>query len=196
MSVPENAARRELLADAGLRVLAASGARGLTHRAVDAEADVPRGTCGNYFSTRDSLLAALAERVLVRIAPTPERLAELQDRPVGTDLMVDYITYIVERTTDAPELTMALFELRLEASRRPALAAALGATLRAAFRDDVAFNESRGLPGGATEIALLHFAIDGLLLDQLTVPLDTDLDHDEAVRLIVERLVGRAPSGG
>ncbi len=192
--MPTNPARRKLLADAGLRVLADAGARGLTHRAVDAEAGVPTGTCSNYFGSRDELLGALAEHVLVRIGPTPERLAELADREPDLGLLVDYIRYIVERTTEAPELTVALFELRLEARRRPTLAATLGDTLVGAHRDDVAFNVERGLPGGATEIALLRFAIDGLLLDRLTVPLAPDLDTDHLVETIVRRLVG--PSTG
>ncbi len=188
--MPTNPTRRRELADAGLRVLAHAGARGLTHRAVDAEAGVPTGTCSNYFGSRDQLLGALAEQVFVRIGPTPERLAELAERPPGLDLLVDYIRYIVERTTAEPDLTLALFELRLEARRRPELAEILGPTLREAYREDVAFNAGQGLPGGATEIALLHYAIDGLLLDQLTLPIDPDADLDAQVEAIVRRLVG------
>lgn len=190
--MPANPARRVQLADAGLRVLAAEGARGLTHRAVDAEADVPTGTTSNYFRSRDELLGALAERVLVRIAPAPDRLAELAMGDPTLDRTVEYIRYIVERTTAAPELTVALFELRLEARRRPALAELLSGTLQAAFADDVEFNRARGLPGDTTEIALLHYAIDGLLLDRLTVPFDPDLDVPATVDLIVRRLVGPA----
>ena len=187
-----NPARREQLADAGLRVLALAGTRGLTHRAVDAEAGVPTGTCSNYFRSRDQLLAALADRIFVRIAPTPERLAELAVGQATLDHSVQYIRYIVERTTAEPELTLALFELRLESRRRPRLAEALTATLREAFANDVAFNRQRGLPGDTTEIALLHFALDGLLLDQLTVPFDPDLDPAKMVELLVHRLVGPA----
>ncbi len=190
--MPTNPTRRKELADAGLRVLARSGARGLTHRAVDTEAGVPTGTCSNYFGSRDQLLGALAEHVFVRIGPTPERLAELAERKPDLDLLVDYIRYIVERTTESPDLTLALFELRLEARRRPELADILGPTLRSAYAEDVAFNHEQGLPGGPIEIALQHYAIDGLLLDQLTVPIDPDLDVDAMVDTIVRRLVGPA----
>lgn len=184
-----NTERRQLLADAGLRVLAQAGARGLTHRAVDAEADVPTGTCSNYFRSRDRLLNGLAERVLERIAPSEGRLEALALPDPSIDVMVDYIRYIVERTLGSPELTLALFELRLEASRNAGLAEVLGPTLVAAYREDVAFNVGRGLPGGPFEIALLHFAIDGLLLDRLTTPFDPELDLDAAVDAIVRRLV-------
>lgn len=188
--MPTNTARRRQLADAGLRVLASAGARGLTHRAVDAEAGVPTGTCSNYFGSRDDLLGALAEHIFVRIGPTPERLEELASRQPGLDLLVDYIRYIVERTTAEPDLTVALFELRLESRRRPALADVLATTLRSAYREDVAFNTAQGLPGGAEEIALLHYAIDGLLLDCLTIPIDPELDRDRMADILVRRLVG------
>ncbi|MEL6982718.1 MAG: TetR/AcrR family transcriptional regulator [Actinomycetota bacterium] len=194
--MPTNTARRKQLADAGLRVLASAGARGLTHRAVDGEADVPTGTCSNYFGSRDELLGALAEHIFVRIGPTPERLDQLASRQPGLDLLVDYIRYIVERTTAEPDLTIALFELRLESRRRPALADALADTLRSAYREDVAFNIAQGLPGGAEEIALLHYAIDGLLFDCLTIPIDPDLDLDRMVDTMVRRLVGPSIEAG
>ena len=184
-----NPERRDELADAGLRVLARAGARGLTHRAVDAEAGVPTGTCSNYFRSRNQLLHALAERIYHRIGPSQERLDVLARPEPTMDLLVEYIRYIVERTTGAPELTLALFELRLEASRNRELADILGPTLQEAYRQDVAFSRERGLPGGALEIALLHFAIDGLLLDQLTTGLDPDLDGAAAVEALVRRLV-------
>lgn len=178
-----------LLADAGLRVLAAYGARGLTHRAVDKEASVPIGTASNYFSSRDEMLGALAERIRVRLAPDPGRLEEFSEREPSVDLSVDYIRYIVERTTEAPELTLALMELRLEASRRPSLAKILGDTLWRSYREDVNFNLSAELPGGAFEIALLHYAIDGLLLDQLTTTIDPDIPIERVVEELVKRLL-------
>jgi AcrR family transcriptional regulator len=185
-----NPQRRERLADAGLRVLAAFGARGLTHRAVDAEAGVPMGTASNYFRSRDDLLGALAERILERIAPDPRRLAALAEGPPSVERMIGYLRYIHERTTFAGELTVALFELRLEARRRPELARILGETLRLSYASDVRFNEDAGLPGGAFEIALLHYAVDGFLLDQLTTPIDPGSDVDRVLSALARRLVG------
>jgi AcrR family transcriptional regulator len=187
----KNPSRRNLLADAGLRVLASSGARGLTHRAVDAEAGVPTGTTSNYFRSRDALLGALGERIMERFAPDPAIVSRLAGRPY-----VEYLRYILERTTAQPELTRALIELRLEAARRPGLAAGLGAVLRAGYRDDVAFHATTDLPGGAVEIALLHYAMDGLLLDMLTTSIGADLTPDEALTAFVERLVPENAQGG
>jgi DNA-binding transcriptional regulator YbjK len=187
--MPRNPERRRTLTDAGLRVLADSGARGLTHRAVDTEAGVPVGTASNYFRSRDALLGALGERIMERFAPDPEVVARLAAREPSRELWVDYLRYIVERTTRQPELTRALIELRLEAARRPGLAVILGETLRRGYRDDVAFHATTGLAGGPFEIALLHYALDGLLLDLLTTSIGADADPDKVVEAFVDRLI-------
>ncbi|MEW2377533.1 TetR family transcriptional regulator [Micromonospora sp. NPDC047812] len=187
-----NVERRAALADAGLRVLAATGARGLTHRAVDAEAGVPTGTASNYFRSRDALLGALGERIMERFAPDERVLAELGAREPSLELFTDYLRYIVERTTRQPDLTRALIELRLEAARRPDLARILGDTLRRGYRDDVAFHLAAGLPGGAFEVALLHYAMDGLLLDLLGTSIEAGFDPDDVVVAFASRLVGPA----
>ncbi|MFI7080453.1 TetR/AcrR family transcriptional regulator [Micromonospora sp. NPDC049903] len=183
-----NPERRAALADAGLRVLAAQGARGLTHRAVDTEAGVPVGTASNYFRSRDALLGALGERIFERFAPDETVVAGLAAREPSTALLTDYVRYIVERTTRQPELTRALIELRLEATRRPDLARILGATLRQGYRDDVAHQLAAGLPGGAFEVTLLRYAVDGLLLDLLTPSIDAGFDPDDVVVALVSRL--------
>jgi AcrR family transcriptional regulator len=194
--VVSNPKRRETLADAGLRVLARDGARGLTHRAVDQEAQAPVGTTSNYFRSRDALLGGLAERIMQRFAPDPTVHADLAAREPSTDLFVDYVRDIVRRLTAQPDLTRALLELRLEAARRPGLDATLGATLRRGYRDDVAFHVASGLAGGPTEIALLHYAIDGLMLDLLTVSIGADVDADTAVEAFVRRLISTAHEPG
>lgn len=192
-TVPPNPSRRADLADAGLRVLAAAGARGLTHRAVDAEADVPTGTASNYFRTRGALLAALGERIFERLTPGPERLDPLATEPVSVDLVAAYVRDIADRVLAAPELTIALLELRLEATRHPDLAESLGRTLATGYQGDVAFHVGRGLPGGAREVELLHYAIDGLVLDRLTPSIHAGAA--EQVEAVVDDLVRRIVGG-
>src|ERR1700753_1326967 len=58
--------REEVLLDAAIQVLGTGGLRALTHRAVDAAAGVPAGSASNYFSTRESLLTAVVDRVSAR----------------------------------------------------------------------------------------------------------------------------------
>lgn len=184
-----NDQRRVALADAGITVLAEEGARGLTHRAVDAAAGTPRGTASNYFPTRDDLISALVNRIGERLTPDPEAVSSRATRVADRELFAEYVHDVVRRLRADPHVSRALFELRLEAARRPAVAEALGGWRRRAFHEDVAFTERSGLPGGRTEIALLHYAIDGLMLDHLTVPLDTGLTVDLAVDEFIDRLL-------
>jgi DNA-binding transcriptional regulator YbjK len=182
-----NPARRAALADAGLVVLGNEGARGLTHRAVDRQAGVAIGTTSNYFPTRDTLLGALGDRIYERLAPDGDPLESAEP---DHGAMVGYVRDIWRRLLANRELTLALLELRLEASRRPALAKSMRETLERNFRSDVEFNRLRQLPGDAREILLLHLAMDGLVLDQLTASIGLDpSDVDEVLVDLVHRLV-------
>ena len=185
----KNHSRRRMIADAGLTVLAREGSRGLTHRAVDNAAQVPTGTTSNYFRSRDALIEGLVERIGERLAPTPEDLQRRAADAPGPALFADYIRDIVRRLTADPDVTVALFELRLEGARRPEVAAVLGAWQRAGFDGDVAFNTAAGLPGGRREIALFHYAIDGLLLDRLTTPIDPETSTDDVIDDLVAGLI-------
>lgn len=181
--------RRRELADAGISVLATDGMRGLTHRAVDARAGAPTGTASNYFRSRDALVAALVERIGQRLAPDPALQDQWRGRTADRRLFADYTRDIVRRLTTEREVTLALFTLRLEAARIPSIADALGSWMRAGFAADVAFTEGAGLPGGAYEIALFHYAIEGLILDRLTVSIDPDTSTDEIVESLVNGLL-------
>ena len=181
--------RRRALADAGLTVLAREGARGLTHRAVDREAGVPTGTSSNYFRTRGDLVGALVERIEQRLAPDQATLDRLGARAPSRALFADYVRDIVRRLTTERDVTTALFELRLEATRRPEVAAVLGEWMRRSFAADVEFNRVAELPGGPAEIALFHYALDGLLLDRLTLSIDPNTPTDDVVARLVEGLL-------
>lgn len=188
VTMVRNDARRAVLADAGIRVLAEEGARGLTHRAVDAAAGTPRGTASNYFPTREHLVAALVARIGARLAPDPTVVPKL-DLSSDRALFAAYLRDVVRRLKADPHVPLALFELRLEAARRPNIAEALGAWRQRSFDDDVAFNDQVGLPGGRTELALFHYAIDGFMLDRLTVALETGLSEDNVVDELVDRIL-------
>ncbi|KJL25672.1 hypothetical protein RN51_00466 [Microbacterium oxydans] len=185
----KNDSRRRTIADAGLAVLAREGSRGLTHRAVDVAAQVPIGTTSNYFRSRDALIEGLVERIGERLAPSAADLARRAKAEPGPALFADYLRDIVRRLTDDRDVTLALFELRLEGGRRPEVAAVLGAWQRAGFDADVAFNTAAGLPGGRREIALFHYAIDGLLLDRLTTPIDQETSTDDVIDDLVAGLI-------
>lgn len=185
----KNEARRAALADAGITVLAREGSRGLTHRAIDAEAGVPTGTTSNYFRSREKLMAGLFERIGTRLAPSAEDLAARASAPPSRELFADYVRDIVRRLTENREVTLALYELRLEAARRPELAETLATWRRAGFEADVAFNTDAWLPGGRREIALFHYAIEGLVFDRLTSSIDPGTSTDDIVDALVAGLM-------
>jgi len=189
MGVARNNERRAELADAGLAVLARQGARGLTHRGVDHEAQAPAGTTSNYFRSRAELVEGLVRRIGERFAPDPDVLAELSSRPPDRESFAAHMRDIVRRLTSQPDVTLAWFELRLEAARRPDVADLMRVVLQRGFEGDVAYNAAAGLPGGPAEIALFHYAIDGLLLDRLTVPIDPDTATDDVVQALTEGLL-------
>lgn len=185
-----NDARRTELADAAISVVADEGMRGLTHRAVDARAGAPTGTTSNYFRSRDALVDAVVTRIGERLTPDPETHAELGARPPGVDLFADYLRDIVRRLLDNRTVTLALYTLRLEAARNPAVAERLNSWMRDGFAADVTFNRDAGLPGDAFDIALFHYAIEGLVLDRLTVSIDAETSTDDIVAAFVDRLFG------
>ena len=189
MPMARNAERRTLLADAAVRVLAQQGSRGLTHRAIDTAAEVPKGTTSNYFTSRDEVIDAILLRISERLQPDPDIHADLAQRPPGVELFTEYLRDIVHRLTGDRDAAIALFELRLEATRRPHVAEALTAWRQAGLQADIEFNEKMGLPGRPADITLFHYALDGLLLDQLTVPVDETANPDEVVSMLAHRLL-------
>ena len=184
-----NDERRRILADAGLELLAEEGSRGLTHRAVDRLAGVPIGTTSNYFRDRETLIAGLVERIGERLAPTSDFLDERAGQPASRELFTEYLQNIVDRLVGNPQVSVALFELRLEARRRPEVAAVLSKWQAESFEADVAFNAAAGFPGGEEEIAVFHYAVDGLILDQLTGPLRPGTPTDAVVGRLVDGLL-------
>lgn len=186
---PRNQDRWIALTDAGLTVLADEGSRGLTHRALDRVAGLPTGTASNYFPTREALITALVQRIEQRLAPDPDVVARLSAQPASKASFGAFVRYIVERLSTQRDVTLALFELRLEAARRPDVGAALTAWQRASFDADVEFNSAAGLPGDRREIALFHYALDGLMFDRLTSPIDPATDTEQIVSDLVERLM-------
>jgi AcrR family transcriptional regulator len=122
---PINPARRRALTDAAIELLATSGTHGLTHRAAERAAGLPPGTASNYYRSREELLVATAERV------AELHLAEMEQAVTGGDLVELLSRSLLEAATTNRARYVAVFELRLEATRRPALARILASMLDA-----------------------------------------------------------------
>lgn len=121
--------RRVALLDAATAVVAASGLRGLTHRAVDKAAGFPEGTCSVSFRTRAALLAALTNHVGSRMAADVRALGEALPCDVQDPLATVPATLdLLERwvTEDDGAKMIAILELSLESLRTPELVTAVG----------------------------------------------------------------------
>jgi AcrR family transcriptional regulator len=187
--MPTNRDRRDRLADAGLALLAREGARGVTYRALEGEAGLPAGTTSNYYRSRDELLGDLARRVFERLAPDQDSPAD-EEPPHADGTVTSYMLALHERLEDRADVYRALLELRLESARRPEVRRRVETVLRDGFEADVAFHESRGLPGGRRAVRLLHLAMAGLMLERLTVSAAmADTDVEQTVAELVECLV-------
>ncbi|MEY9994157.1 DNA-binding transcriptional regulator YbjK [Streptomyces sp. V4I8] len=165
-----NPERRAALVDAGVEVLAREGARGLTFRAVDAEAQVPVGTASNYFTGRDDLLRQIDARLHVRLAPDPAMITELLTRPKDRALVTAFMHDLMARATRDRTGYLALLEMRLEATRRPGLRSSFTQSVRGDLEEAIEFHRGAGLPGGDEVVTVLYLAMLGLLLEHLTLP--------------------------
>ncbi|MGH8876288.1 MAG: TetR/AcrR family transcriptional regulator [Stackebrandtia sp.] len=163
---PPNRERRDQLADAAMRVLAADGTRGLTHRAVDTEGGVPSGTTSRYFPTRDALLQAVADRTrqlqlaaIERLAPGPGDPARLPEA-----IARNFREVLAAR----PDHPMVLFELLLEGSRRPELRSALAEAARARTAATLRICGDAGVKLSESDAKLLLMMAEGVALAVLT----------------------------
>ena len=179
------------LADAAVRVLAQRGPHGLTHRAIDAEADVPKGTASNYFASRDEIIDAILLRISERLQPDPGVHADLAEESPSVDLFAAYLRGIVHRLTSDRDAAIALFELRLEATRRPAVADALATWRRHGPPADIQFNPKTGPAGAPAAIARFHYAPHRARPHQLTVPIDDDADPETLATTLAHRILQR-----
>lgn len=90
--------RKDVVTDSAIAVVAEQGVRGLTHRAVDAMAELPVGSTSNVYRTRDALVTGILERIGELNARQFDRLVEntstggtpLSDAAVG--LCFDLLT--------------------------------------------------------------------------------------------------------
>jgi DNA-binding transcriptional regulator YbjK len=117
--------RRRELCDAAIELLADDGAKGLSHLKVDARAGVPDGTTSFYFRTRSALLRAIAERMVELDLATLQSVADragLDDAASASTL-----SKLVIQSGKEPQLsrTKARYELTMQASRDPEMAATL-----------------------------------------------------------------------
>ncbi|MCG8970457.1 TetR/AcrR family transcriptional regulator [Streptomyces sp. CL12-4] len=185
-----NQERRDRLRDAAIDVLAQSGSRGLTHRAVDAAADVPLGTTKNYFPTRGALLRASTERIIELYEAIPRTTPA--DRPGLTTLLR---TLLEHARGPGRVRVLALLELQREATRTPWLAAPLDTFAAADFAYFEQAQRNAGLPvtpqRAATVTLALHAALPHLVAQSPATQTAAGLDDlDTFVNTLLDTVYG------
>ncbi|MCZ2850496.1 TetR/AcrR family transcriptional regulator [Modestobacter sp. VKM Ac-2978] len=194
-----NVSRRQALIDAAIEVLAGQGARGLTFRAVDAQAGVPPGTASNYFPNRDDLLTQAGGRIYQRLTPDAATMAGSRTGPRDRQRVEELVTAVTERIQAYRTGWLALLELRLEATRRPALRQVLTATVRADLEATIAYHLDTDLPGDTTTAVLLYLAVNWLVVESLTLPEVLDglggLSAEAITTAVVHRILATTPEG-
>ena len=104
--------RKDLITDAAIELVATSGMRGLTHRAVDRQAGLPEGSTSAYFRTRKALIEGLVERLAIQeqqeVVLDPDDFAGSLARTIDS--------WLVERNR-----TLARYAAMLEATHHPEL---------------------------------------------------------------------------
>jgi DNA-binding transcriptional regulator YbjK len=173
--------RRTCIADAIIETLAHAGGRGLTHRAVDDAAGLPRGSTSYYLRTRASLMDAAVAR-LAEVDSTSLRPSE------GEPLAHALTRVLDELRSTGRTRALARYELSLEAVRRPELRAALDAgsrRVRRAIADQLVEEGASDADARAADVMAMF---DGLLFRELTAP--DDERHSRAdLQRAIERVV-------
>ncbi|WP_246057002.1 TetR/AcrR family transcriptional regulator [Nocardioides eburneiflavus] len=165
--------RREILS-AATTVLARTGNRGLTHRAVDREAGLPEGSSSAYFRTRDALLGALGDFVADRLANDVEALGtRLASCPGDHERAVAEVSGLFSRWLEQPDLLAARLELTVAATRDDRLAERFTqwrADLVTRVREVMAAADEEAGQDSAAAAETLVAALDGVLLASLLQP--------------------------
>lgn len=163
--------RRLVVAEAAVRVIAAKGMRGLTHRAVDAEAGLPEGSSSVLARTRAALLALTSRYVAARltsdvVALAAELVAHDESEGEDTTWTQARVVALVQAWIAEPELMRARAELVLEAHRSPEVREVLS-TSRAGLLEVV--THCLATPD-QTRAQAVTAAIEGVLVAALSRP--------------------------
>ncbi len=170
--------RRDVIADAGIRVVARDGVHALTHRRVDIEARLPAGSTSYYARTRRDLVALVAARLSDGSAGDIDQLA-IPDM-LGPAEAASILCEVVRSMAARGDAQAARFLLMLEVRDDPELRDVL--TPAAAVRGRVTalavrLLEALGIPQAdrAAQASQLVVLVDALLM--------YDTSHAEPVDL-------------
>ena len=169
---PQGNARRLLLLQTTLRLIADEGIDAVSHRSVADAAGVPLGSTTYWFSSRqDMLRQALEHFARLEIETLREHLGAVLGRRLSRKRLADEFTDLL-----APQLgqarwrTVAQYAFLNEAARQPELESVCREWTVAWQQALVEVFASLGTPEPELEARMFLAMLDGLLLEQLATP--------------------------
>ena len=168
---PSNQQRRNELADTAIDIVARHGLHGLSHRAVDEQAAVPRGTTSNYFRSREDLVAATIQRIVdLHFALIAELRTQHERKPSALS-MADFLGDVVDLAlTQFPGRYIAMLELALESTRKPELRAEIDRIADEAMKLTHEAHRGGNSDPSQRDIELLNAFYNGVLFTSLVMP--------------------------
>ena len=149
---------REALLRAAITVTAREGLRGLTYRAVAAEAGVTHGLVRYHFKTRENLIEEALRHAVGR---------SIAESDVTPDVpLTDLLAALAPMVAADPDAQAFQFELTLESRRREGLADEID-LMYETYRQTVATVLRANGVVSAYLPQLVHACIDGLVLRQI-----------------------------
>jgi DNA-binding transcriptional regulator YbjK len=191
--IPFTPRQQQLLA-AAVHVVARGGLRGLTHRAVDAEAGLPEGSCSAYMRTRVALLTRLTEYVTAQFAHDISDLTQRIEEHARVDGYVVQETVAMLRSwLQAPDLLLVRMELTIEGSRQVEVAEILQVQWLQLVQIVEHAMEATGKEHQPARASTLLAAIDGVLLRAVREnPKDRASFLRDSLELLMTSLVGKS----
>jgi DNA-binding transcriptional regulator YbjK len=180
------------LADAAIAIVARKGVHGLSHRTVDEEAGVPNGTASNYFRSRDALLQAAGERVIQQhrgwiidqVAKNPEA--------TRAQVIESLAAVLEESVTTYRDRVVAMFELAMESTRRPALRKVFARLSGEEMQFMKATHDGADLGPDDVDATMLNAFYNGMLFVALIVPdVLAGRSPGEVTRAVLESVLRR-----
>lgn len=161
---------RGRLLHAALSIVGSEGLRGLTHRRIEDEAGLARGSARYHLGTNDQIIAATLEHAVLRDIRINEAvLAKVGFRSLAgsTTSFPEILAALLSAYLEDPAALRVRYELLLEATRRPSLQAE-AQRWRAQFvsTSELALTAA-GQADAHTVAVLLVACMDGLAFDAL-----------------------------
>ena len=171
-------ARRALLLQTTLDLIAQRGIDGVTHRSVADAAGVALGSTTYWFSSRQQMLTeALEHFARLEMRTLREHLADVLGDGISPDQLVDRFTAILlPQLEDQRWRTVAQYTLLTEAARRPELVPVAREWTEAWAQALSGSSNPSASDDPEVEARMFLAMLDGLLLGQLATP-DDDFEE-------------------